>query len=127
MQHEAVTGRIIGAAIHVHKVVGPGLLESAYQSCLAAEMRYLGLGFREQAPLALVYRDVALDCSYRLDFDVEDRVVVEVKACDAILPVHRAQLLTYLRLSRRPVGLLLNFHVKIMKDGIERIVLHAVD
>ncbi len=114
---DSVTRRVIGAAIEVHRRLGPGLLESAYQICLAFELRHLGIAVEEQKPLPVVYRDVKLDCGYRLDLVVEDSVVVEIKAVDQLAPIHDAQLLSYLRLSGKRVGLLINFHVRVLKNG----------
>jgi GxxExxY protein len=118
----SITGRIIGAAIEVHRTLGPGLLESAYEACLAFELRKLGLRVEEQRPVPVVYKDVKLDCGYRLDLLVDDAVIVEVKAIDQLAPIHDAQLLSYLRLTGKHVGLLINFHVPILKDGLKRIV-----
>jgi GxxExxY protein len=117
-----ITRQIIGAAIEVHKAVGPGLLESAYQACLAYELRQRGIRVEEQAPLPLLYKDVRLDCGYRLDLVVEDSVIVEIKAAEQLAPIHDAQLLSYLRLSNKKVGLLINFHSRVLKDGLKRIV-----
>ncbi len=117
-----VTQSIIGAAIKVHRALGPGLMESAYETCLAFELLQVGLHVEQQKPLPLVYRDVRLDCGYRLDLLVEEQVIVEVKAVDCLLPIHEAQLLSYLRLSSCKVGLLINFNVMILKDGIKRMV-----
>jgi GxxExxY protein len=119
---DSITRRIIGAAIEVHRRVGPGLLESAYEICLAFELRQMGLKIEEQKPLPVVYRDVKLDCGYRLDLVVEDSVVVEIKAVEQLAPIHDAQLLSYLRLSDKRVGLLINFHVRVLKNGLKRIV-----
>jgi GxxExxY protein len=119
---DSVTRRIIGSAIEVHKQLGPGLLESAYETCLAFELRELGLHVVQQQPLPVVYKRVKLDCGYRLDLVVEDAVIVEIKAVEQLLPIHDAQLLSYLRLSGKKVGLLLNFHVRILKQGIRRLV-----
>jgi len=119
---DSITRRIIGAAIEVHRRLGPGLLESAYQTCLVFELRQMGLKIEEQKPLPVVYRDVKLDCGYRLDLVVEDSVVVEIKAVDQLAPIHDAQLLSYLRLSGMRVGLLVNFHVRVLKNGLKRIV-----
>jgi GxxExxY protein len=119
---DSITRRIIGAAIEVHRRLGPGLLESAYETCLAFELRQMGLKIEEQKPLPVVYRDVKLDCGYRLDLVGEDSVVVEIKAVDQLAPIHVAQLLSYLRLSNRRVGLLINFHVRVLKNGLKRIV-----
>lgn len=118
-----LTGQIIAAAIEVHRELGPGLLESAYQACLAREFIVRGLSFEQEKPLPVEYRGVRVDCGYRLDFLVAGRVVVELKAVDVIAPVHEAQLLTYLRLTGCRVGLLINFNVPVLKSGIKRRVL----
>ena len=120
---EALTEQIIGAAIEVHQHLGPGLLESAYEECLCHELQLRGLSFRRQVTLPVVYKGVALDCGYKMDLVVEDRVVIELKCVESILGVHHAQLLTYLKLSGKRVGLLLNFHVSVMTRGIARRVL----
>jgi len=117
-----ITEAIIGAAIEVHRVLGPGLLESAYEACLAFELAQQGLKVEQQKPLPVVYKEVKLDCGYRLDLLVEDSVIVEIKAVDQLAPIHHAQLLSYLRLSGRKVGLLINFNVQVLKDGIQRVV-----
>lgn len=108
---DQISRRIIGAAIEVHRHLGPGLLESAYQSCLVFELRQLGFRVEEQKPLPVTYKEVQLDCRYRLDLVVEDEIIVEVKATEKLLPIHEAQLLSYLRLAHKKVGLLMNFHV----------------
>ena len=116
-----LTERIIGAAIDVHRVLGPGLLESAYEACLYYELVKRGLSVERQKPLALIYGDVSLDCAYRIDLLVEDAIVVEVKSVAKLDSVHEAQLLSYLKLSRRTVGLLINFNVRLLaRDGIKR-------
>jgi GxxExxY protein len=122
-----LTGRIIGAAIEVHKAIGPGLMESAYEECLAHELQLRDLRFERQVPLPVNYKGVKLDCGYRLDFLVERSVVVELKAVEALHPIHDAQLLTYLRLGGWTVGLLMNFNVPVLKDGIRRLVLNFDD
>jgi len=122
-----LTEKIIGAAIEVHRAIGPGLLESAYEACLAHEMHLQGLRFERQVPLAVCYKGVSLDCGYRLDFLVQDSVVLELKAVEAIQPIHEAQLLSYLKLGGWTVGLLLNFNVPVLKRGIKRIVLNYSD
>jgi len=119
---DQISSRIIGAAIEVHRHLGPGLLESAYQACLAFELKRFGLKVEEQKPLPVVYKQVKLDCGYRLDMVVEDEVIVEVKAIEKLLPIHEAQLLSYLRLTKKKVGLLMNFHVPVLKNGLKRIV-----
>lgn len=117
-----ITEQIIGAAIEVHRALGPGLLESAYEACLAFELVQRGLKVERQKPLPLVYKQVELDCGYRLDLFVEESVIVEVKAVDQSAPIHQAQLLSYLKLSDCKVGLLINFNVKLLKNGIRRVV-----
>jgi GxxExxY protein len=117
-----LTEIIIGAAISVHKELGPGLLESAYEACLAYELTERKLKVERQKGLPVVYRGVQLDCGYRIDVLVENQVVVEIKAVESIEPIHEAQLLSYLRLSGCEVGLLINFHVKVLKEGIRRFV-----
>jgi GxxExxY protein len=118
-----LTSAIIGAAIEVHKTLGPGLLESAYEECLAREFVLRSIPFERQKGLPVVYKDVKLDCGYRLDFLVGNRVIVELKAIESIAPVHEAIVLTYLRLSGCKLGLLVNFNVAILKDGIRRYAL----
>lgn len=115
-----LTEKIIHAAIEVHKVLGPGLLESVYQTCMAHEAKLLKLNFEQQVPLAVNYKGVQLDGGYRLDFLFEKRVIVELKAVDEVLPVHQAQLISYLKLMNLHVGLLLNFNVPVLKNGIYR-------
>lgn len=119
---DCLTGRVIGAAMTVHRTLGPGLLESAYQHCLAIELREQGVAFAQQVPLPLAYRGHALDCSYRLDFVVEHCLVLEIKAVDALAPIHQAQLLSYLRMGGYKVGLLINFHTSLLKSGLRRVV-----
>ena len=121
--NEALTEKIIGAAIEVHRHLGPGLLESAYEECLCHELRLQGLAFQRQVSLPVSYKGVALDCGYKMDLVVEDRVVIELKCVESILGVHHAQLLTYLKLANKRVGLILNFHVSVMSRGIVRKVL----
>ena len=118
-----ITEGIIGAGIAVHRVLGPGLLELAYQECLCQELVLRRIPFERQVPIPLEYRGIRLEAGYRLDILVAGRVVVEVKAMDAIAPIHEAQLLTYLRLGGWKVGLLMNFNVVVLKDGIRRRVL----
>lgn len=115
-----ITQSIIGAAIDVHRNLGPGLLESAYEACTAFELTQLGLKVETQKPLPLVYKQVTLDCGYRLDILVEEKVIVEVKAVEKLLPIHEVQLVTHLKLTGCKVGLLLNFNVKVLTDGIIR-------
>lgn len=123
MKHEnEISNAIIGAAIEVHRLLGPGLLESAYEGCLEEEITLRGLSFERQKPIPIIFKDKKLDCGYRMDFLVENKVVIEVKSVEALAPIHTAQVLTYLKLSDRRLGLLINFNVMILKDGITRIV-----
>jgi len=117
------TASIIGAAIEVHRALGPGLLESAYEGCLCHELHLRGLGFERQVDLPVSYKGVLLACGYKIDLIVEQEVVLELKAVEAILPVHEAQLLTYLKLSGKNVGLLINFNTPVLTRGIKRLVL----
>ena len=119
---DSITERIIGAAISVHRELGPGLLESAYEECLCFELSQLKLAFERQVPLPVHYKEVNLDCGYRMDVVVERRVIIEIKAVERIIPVHEAQLLSYLKLASLRVGLLLNFHTPVLKSGLKRIV-----
>jgi GxxExxY protein len=121
--HRDLTEKIIGAAIEVHRALGPGLLESIYQTCLAHEMALRGLRFEKEKSLPVEYKGIKLESGYRLDFVVEGKVVVELKAVDSIHDVHKAQLLTYLKITGCKVGLLLNFNSAVLKDGIERMAL----
>lgn len=121
--YEELTSEIIGAAIEVHRVLGPGLLESAYEECLCRELELRQVRFQRQVALPVSYRGLQLDCGYRLDLVVEEKVVLEIKAVESLAPIHQAQLMTYLRLSSLRAGLLMNFNVVLMKDGIKRIVL----
>jgi GxxExxY protein len=122
MENSNLTEQIIGCAIKVHKALGPGLLESAYQECLCFELRKAGLFVEKEKPLPLVYEDVKLDCGYRIDLLVERQVVVEIKSVDALADIHLAQVLTYLKLSNNRLGLLINFNVVLLKAGIKRVV-----
>ena len=122
--HEELTEKIIGAAIEVHRTLGPGLLESAYEECLCHELHLRGLSFQKQVPLPVSYKGVNLDCGYRVDVIVEDAVVLELKCIEHVLPVHEAQLLTYLKLLNKRVGLILNFYVAaLVRGGIVRKVI----
>lgn len=121
--HEKLTEAIIAAAIEVHRELGPGLLESAYQQCLCRELSLRGLVFQYQVDLPVTYKGEKLDCGYKIDLLVEDCVIVEIKSVDDIHPVHEAQLLTYMKLSHKRVGLLINFNVSLLKNGIKRRVL----
>jgi GxxExxY protein len=122
--HEKLTEKIIGAAIEVHRALGPGLLESAYEECLCRELDLCGLKFQRQVPLPVEYKGVKLDCGYRLDLIVQDEVILELKCIERILSVHEAQLLTYLKLTGKRVGLIVNFNVAtLIRGGIVRKVL----
>ncbi len=123
MPDNALTHAIIGAAIEVHKLLGPGLLESAYEECLAREFSLRGIPFERQKGVPVVYKDVKLDCGYRMDFLVAGDVVVELKSIESLAPVHEAIVLTYLRLSGCRLGLLINFNVPMLKEGIRRFAL----
>jgi GxxExxY protein len=123
MPDNDLTHAIIGAAIEVHRLLGPGLLESAYEECLAREFVLRNIPFERQKPAPVVYKDVKLECGYRLDFLVDGTVVVELKAVECFAPVHEAIVLTYLRLLGCRLGLLINFNVPILKDGIRRFAL----
>lgn len=123
MKINQITETIIGAAIEVHRALGPGLLESAYEECLCQELDLRRVPFERQRPLPVEYKGIRLDCGYRLDLLVADKVVVEIKAVESLLSIHEAQLLTYLKLGGWKVGLLLNFNVPVLKRGIRRRVL----
>jgi GxxExxY protein len=119
---DGLTEKIIGAAIAVHKALGPGLLESAYEECLAHELDLAKISFERQVALPVIYKSIQLDCGYRLDFLVEKTVIVELKAVENFQPIHEAQLLTYLKLGGWPIGLLINFNVPVLMKGIKRMV-----
>ena len=121
MEIDQFTGEIINAAIEVHKSLGPGLLESAYEECLCRELDLRGITYERQKDLPVEYKGVKLDCGYRLDIVVAGKLILEIKACDALQPIHEAQLLTYLKLTGIKIGLLINFNVPILKKGIRRI------
>ena len=123
MLQEELTERIIGAAIEVHRALGPGLLESVYENCLAHELALRGLGVRRQVELPVEYRGVRMECGFRLDLLVDEVVIVEVKAIEKLLPLHEAQLMTYLKLARVRVGLLINFNCLVLAPNIRRRVL----
>ncbi|WP_328823227.1 GxxExxY protein [Undibacterium crateris] len=122
-QSKALSEKVIGAAIEVHRHLGPGLLESAYESCLCHELFLRNLRFQRQVPLHIEYKTVLIDAAYKLDIVVENSLVLELKAAEALMPLHQAQLLTYLKLSGIKTGLLINFMVPVLKDGIKRISL----
>ena len=123
MEKDVLTERIIGAAIEVHRVLGPGLLETAYETCLCHELALSGLRFARQVVLPIQYKGIEVSGAYRVDILVEDHVVLEVKSVETLTAVHMAQLLTYLRLGKFGKGLLLNFNSRVMKEGIKRVVL----
>lgn len=120
MEINQITEKIIGCSIEVHKQLGPGLLESAYEECLYYELKSMGLNVKKQLALSLIYKDIKLDAGYRIDLLVENKVVVEIKSVDALAEIHKAQLMTYMKLADIKVGLLLNFNVVRLKDGIVR-------
>jgi len=123
MDRNELSGKVIGAAIEVHKILGPGLLESAYEECLCHELELRAIPFERQKELPLEYKGVALDCGYRLDLVVANKLILELNACEALEPIHEAQLLTYLKLTGIKLGLLINFNVPVLKEGIKRLVL----
>jgi len=122
MDLNKLSSKIIGAAIEVHQILGPGLLESAYEECLCKELSLRDISYERQKTLPLEYKGDKLDCGYRLDVVVENSIILELKACEKIEPIYKAQLLTYLKLSKLSLGLLLNFNVPLMRDGIVRVV-----
>lgn len=122
MEINKITEIIIGCAIEVHKQLGPGLLESAYEECLCYELKQAGLHFERQKPVPVVYKEIKLDCGYRIDILVENSVVVELKTVEAFSPVHEAQILTYMKFADKKIGLLINFYVTRLKDGLKRYI-----
>ncbi len=122
-ENDLLTEKVIGFAIEVHRQLGPGLLESAYEECLCYELSQSGLSFRRQVPLPVIYKSIRLDCGYRMDVVVEEQVIVELKTVERLMPIHEAQILTYLKLSGLRTGLLLNFNSAVLKDGLRRIML----
>jgi GxxExxY protein len=122
-----ITEQVIGACIEIHRELGPGLLESAYEECLCCELAQRGIRFERQKPLPVKYKNVSLDCGYRLDLVVEGKIIVELKTVEQLLPIHEAQLLTYLKLSGLTLGVLINFNVPVLKNGIKRIANNFVD
>lgn len=120
MEINDITREIIGCAIEVHKNLGPGLLESAYEECLAFEMTKKGLSLKRQQPTPVVYKEIKLEYGYRIDILVENSVVIELKVVDAINPIHEAQILTYMKFAKMKIGLLINFNVTVLKNGIKR-------
>lgn len=122
-EHDHLTEKIIGFAIEVHRRLGPGLLESAYEECLCFELKEAGVDFRRQVPLPIVYKSIRLDCGYRLDVLAENRVIIEVKSVERLMPIHEAQMLAYMKISGIRAGLLLNFNTAVLKDGMRRLML----
>lgn len=122
MLYDKITENIIGAAIEVHKTLGPGLLESAYQECLFFELKNIGYSVKKEVSLPISYKDIKLDHGYRIDLLVEDKIIIELKTVEKFTDVHTAQVLTYLKLEGYPIGLLLNFHTKLLKNGIKRFI-----
>jgi len=120
MDINQITKIIIGCAIEVHKELGPGLLESAYEECLVYELRKAGLNAERQVPVPVIYKEIKLECGYRMDILVEKTVIVELKTVDNLIPVHEAQILTHMKFAKKEVGLLINFNVILLKNGIKR-------
>ncbi len=120
MEINQITEKIIGCAIEVHKRLGPGLLESAYEECLSYELKSSGLKIDRQVGVPVVYKDIKLECGYRIDILVENIVIIELKAIEAFAPVHEAQILTYMKFANKTIGLLINFNVTLLKNGIKR-------
>lgn len=123
MEFDELSKRVIGCALEVHRHLGPGLLESSYEQCLAHELSCARLPFQRQVELPLHYKTVHLDCGYRIDVLVDGKLIVELKSVEQLLPIHEAQLLTYMKLARVPTGLLINFNVRLLKQGLKRFVL----
>ena len=122
MNENEISNKIIGASIELHKILGPGLLESTYENALAFELRILGFDVKQQVPMPFLYKEIKLDVGYRLDLLINNCVIIEVKSVETLAPVHFAQVLTYLKLSDLKLGLLINFNTKLLKEGINRIV-----
>ena len=122
MIENEISKKIIGCAIEVHRQLGPGLLESAYQECLLYELKLAGLKVQKEKPMPIIYKEIKLDHGYRMDLLVEDKVVIEIKTVDNLIDVHKAQVLTYLKLGNYKLGLLLNFQVAVLKNGIKRVI-----
>jgi len=120
MHTNQITSEIIASAINVHRILGPGLLESAYEECLAFELKKAGLQVDRQIPVPIIDKDIKLACGYRIDILVENTVIIELKSVDALAPIHEAQILTYLKFSNKKIGLLINFNVTLLKNGIKR-------
>ncbi len=123
MEFDDLSNRVIGAALEVHKNLGAGLLESAYEAALAYELQERNISFKQQASLPVQYKNIEIDCAYRIDLLIENMLIVELKAVEKVLPIHQAQLMTYMKLANIPTGLLINFNTKLLKNGIKRVVL----
>jgi GxxExxY protein len=123
MEFDELSRSAIGCAIEVHRNLGPGLLESTYRQCLACELSHAGILFQMEVPLPVRYKDILLDCGYRIDLLVRGELIVEIKSVEALLPIHQAQILTYMRLANVPIGLLINFNITRLQTGIKRFVL----
>ena len=123
MEFDELSRRVIGRAIEVHRTLGPGLLESTYRQCLACELANAQIPFQIELPLPVRYKDILLDCGYRIDLLVSGDLIVEIKSVETLLPIHQAQILTYMRLAKIPIGLLINFNVTKLQNGIKRFVL----
>jgi GxxExxY protein len=123
MEFDELSQKVIGCAIEVHRNLGPGLLESTYRQCLACELSHAGIPFQMEVPLPVRYKEILLDCGYRIDLLVGGDLIVEIKCAETLLPIHQAQILTYMRLSKIPVGLIINFNVTKLQNGIKRFVL----
>ena len=122
-ENDGLSQQVIGLAIEVHRQLGPGLLESAYEECLCLELKEAGLPFRRQVPLPVIYKSIKLDCGYRIDLVIKDLLILELKTVEQLLPIHNAQLLTYMKLSGIRTGLLLNFNSAVLKEGLRRLIL----
>ncbi|MDY0082948.1 MAG: GxxExxY protein [Ignavibacteriaceae bacterium] len=122
MNENELSNKVIGVAIELHRVLGPGLLESAYENAFAYELKGIGLDVKQQVPMPFIYKEIKLDVGYRIDMLIENKILIEVKSIEALAPVHFAQVLTYLKLSDLKLGLLINFNTKLLKNGIHRVV-----
>jgi GxxExxY protein len=123
MEFDDLSNRVLGCAIEVHRELGPGLLESTYEQCLAYELIQAGIPFKIQHPIPVGYKKIKLDCGYRVDLFVDDRLIVELKSVEQLMKIHEAQVLTYMKLANVRIGLLINFNVQMLKKGIKRLVL----
>lgn len=123
MEFDNLSREIIGCAIEVHKLLGPGLLESAYEECMVFELKTKGISVERQKPVPVIYKEIKLDCGYRLDLKIAGELIVEIKSVDVLAPIHDAQILTYMRFSKIKIGLLMNFNVTSLRQGIKRFVL----